>query len=36
MLAKEMWIRVPEAFPNGLDALEVRTWICRDGIRSWF
>src|SRR5208282_2573022 len=24
MLAKEMWIHVPGAFPNGLDALEVR------------
>jgi len=24
MLAKEMWIRIPDAFPNGLDALEVR------------
>jgi len=23
MLAKEMWIHVPDAFPNGLDALEV-------------
>ena len=23
LVAKEMWIRMPEAFPNGLDALEV-------------
>jgi dienelactone hydrolase len=23
MLAKEMWVRTPESFPNGLDALEV-------------
>jgi dienelactone hydrolase len=24
MLAKEMWVRTPEAFPNGLDVLEVQ------------
>ncbi|MGA2339579.1 MAG: hypothetical protein ABSF75_06755, partial [Terracidiphilus sp.] len=23
MVAREMWIHVPESFPNGLDALEV-------------